>query len=548
VASLKRNSLDIGVLDFETDPFLAGRVPYPFAACIYFSASDYRVIWEPKCVPQVIAMIRKLPPCVLYAHNGGKFDFHYLLEYSNPGTVIIRNGRVVEMHIGRVTLKDSWPLMPFSLATYNKEKVDYAIFEKARRNVPKNKKVITNYLISDCKNLIDLVTGFRAIVGEKDTIGSAAFYNMRKMGIKIVSLNESHDAQFREFYFGGRVEAVQKGIFKGRFNYLDINSAYPFAMKERHPHGADYIMGKKFPRRIKYGPQFIRCIARSEGAFPLRLYSNTGAPLGIDFPRDMEPREYCVTGWEYKAALETNTAKIEKILEVWIPQTMIEFGNYVDTFFEKRAEAKREGDKIAALAYKYLLNSGYGKFAQNPRDFREYCLEEYGVDVDGFDWEADFGAISLWSKPSYHGRGFFDVATGASITGLVRSILWRGACAATNVLYMDTDALACTKASVAMGDKLGQWKVEGIAKTVAIAGKKLYAIEWEKPDSDGETTKIASKGARLSYKEILDICGGKTVKWSNAAPTFSVLEPLEIDEGNRKADGGHFVNRNIRRT
>jgi hypothetical protein len=523
-------SENVGVLDFETDPFLAGRIPFPFAACIYFSADDFALLWESDSrtdfISRVVRALRRLPRCTLYAHNGGRFDFHYLLEYARD-EIEIRNGRVTKMRIGDVTLKDSFPLMPFALEEFRKTPIDYAIFEKRRRESPRNRELITNYLIDDCRDLLELVTGFRAIVGDRDTIGSAAFLQMRELGIEIKSMNETHDAMFRPFYFGGRVQAFEKGILNGPFKYLDINSAYPFAMLESHAHGSEYAHGKKLPPKKLLGNCFVRCIARSRGALPLRAEDGS-----LSFP--VAETEYHATGWEILAGIETGTLDVRQVLDVWMPQSFISFKDYVSHFFALRQQAKNSGDKIKRLAYKYLLNSGYGKFAQNPRDFREYRLAPYGKNVPGFDWETDFGDISLWSKPSYKGFGFFDVATGASITGYVRAMLWKAVCRSKRVLYIDTDAMLCAQSSVPMGDALGAWKLEGIAKRAAIAGKKLYGIEWQKPQ-DGETHRIASKGARLSWSDLLQLCKGEAIIWENDAPTFSIA-------------GAHFVKRRIAAT
>lgn len=521
----------IGTLDFETDPFLAGRIPKPFACCIYFSRDDFAVLWESDSrkdfIRRVIAALRKLPACVLYAHNGGRFDFHFLIPDAEPQILEVRNGRITSMRIGRAILKDSFPLMPFALEEYRKTKIDYSLFERSRRNKPTIRARITDYLIDDCANLHELIIGFRGVVGPRDTIGSAAFFQMRQMGIKIQSLNETHDAMLRPYYYGGRVEAFKKGIFKGRFVYLDINSAYPYAMTHSHAHGSDYVYSERMPRG-KLSTQFIRCVADSKGALPLR---EQGGDLSFPHGR----AEFFATGWEIAAGLETKTLKLVRVLEVWTPQSTINFSGYIETFFAKRRHAKKLGDKIGDLAYKYLLNSGYGKFAQNPRDFKEYCLAKYGRDVRGFDWETDFGAISLWSRPSFRGWGFFDVATSASITGFVRAMLWRAICSSRDVLYCDTDAIICRASRVPLGPTLGHWKIEGRVRRAAIAGKKLYGVEWTKPDDRGQTHKIASKGARLTWGEMLDCCRGKSIIWSNAAPTFSLGNP-------------HFIRRSIRAT
>lgn len=527
---------NIGVLDFETDPFLAGRIPFPFACGIYFGRDDFALLWESDSRADFISRctraISRLPECTLYAHNGGRFDFHFLLEAAKPGTLEIRNGRVTRFQIGKVTLKDSYPLMPFPLEEFRKTPIDYALFEARRRE--KHRAKIESYLLDDCRDLHELVTGFRAIVGDRDTIGSAAFLQMRLRGIEIWHANETHDDMFRPFYFGGRVEAFERGIHEGNYLYLDINSAYPEAMLQRHAHGAEYLHGRALPRFPDIGNCFIRFTGISKGALPVR--SEDGR---LSFPVDDRPRECACTGWEIQAGLETRTLQIDKVIDVWIPQQFICFADYIKHFYELRLAAKNGGDKIKALAYKYLLNSGYGKFAQNPRDFKEYVIAPYGKEVRGFDWETDFGELCLWSRPTYRGFGFFDVATAASITGYVRAKLWRAICASRDVLYVDTDALICSRSSVPLGDQLGQWKLEGRVTRAAIAGKKLYGVQWREPkkhpDGSKETHKIASKGARLTWRDMLDLCRGESIIWKNEAPTFAI-------------NGANFITREIRAT
>jgi hypothetical protein len=255
----------------------------------------------------------------------------------------------------------------------------------------------------------------------------------------------------------------------------------------------------------------------------------------LSFPH-VEGAEVFATGWEIAAGIRTRTLRIRKVIESWIPCSYISFRDYVDNFYALRDAARKSGDEVKRLAYKYLLNSGYGKFAQNPREFREYVLAPYGKAVRGYEWETDFGAVSLWSKPSYCGYGFFDVATGASITGFVRAKLWEAICASKGVIYCDTDAIICSTSKVATGDALGNWKFEGDITRAAIAGKKLYGIEWKDPKAHkGQRYKIASKGARLDWSDMLALCRGETITWENEAPTFAI-------------NGAHFIKREIRAT
>lgn len=510
--------------DSETDPFLFGRIPQPFAWGLLFTDGQRFMTWGKDCTKKFVNYLLDIDyPTEIYMHNGGKFDFHFLLPYANKyEDVKIINGRIATMHIGQVKLIDSFLLMPFALEKFRKTKIDYEIFEKEEREKPENKAKIKSYLMDDCRDLLELVTGFHKIVGKKLTIGGAAFANMKKLGHDIPNLGAHHDEKFRKFYYGGRVQTFKKGIFNKRLKYLDINSAYPYAMTFEHPTGDNYIISDKLPPLKKLGPQFVTLTAISKGALPVREKD------GLHFPSDDMPTFFNVTGWEIKAGLETDTLKILQVHSVYTPAMTQNFKKFITFGFDGRLKAKKEKNKIMDLAYKYLINSGYGKFATDPEKFKEYMFAEFGESIEDYDWETDFNnEVSLWSKPStIDDRSYYDVATAASITGFVRAFLWRSICNCKNVYYCDTDSIICSTHNLPLSEKLGDWKVEGILSKVYIAGKKLYAGYVAKT----KEWKIACKGARLKPIDIKNVALGKTVRWQNIAPTFSVKKEANFIE------------------
>src|SRR5690348_16590904 len=106
----------------------------------------------------------------------------------------------------------------------------------------------------------------------------------------------------KPFYYGGRVECFVKGNKKEKFNVYDINSAYPFAMCERHPWGTLYYTDNRLPPSdARISRSFITLETSSNGAFPYRQGS------GLDFPADAQTRTFHITGWEYIAARDTKT-------------------------------------------------------------------------------------------------------------------------------------------------------------------------------------------------------------------------------------------------
>jgi len=117
-------------------------------------------------------------------------------------------------------------------------------------------------------------------------------------------------------------------------------------------------------------------------------------------------------------------------------------------------------------------------------------------------------------------------------------MLWRAIHSSKGVLYCDTDSIAVEGkgAAVPVGDKLGQWKLEGRFDKAGIAGKKLYIFRGV-ADSEGHRKyKTASKGVRLTNRELWRVAAGGTVRYEAEEPTYST----------HKAPA--FVNRLIGRT
>lgn len=530
---MKLKAEKIGTIDSETDPFMKFRKPVPFSWCIYFNSKNYHVTWGKDSTKDILEIIYNLPKCTLYAHNGGKFDFHFFLGLlDEPPKVTIINGRIATIKIGNVTMKDSLLLIPSALGQYQKTEIDYELFEFDLREA--NKKEIVDYLIDDCKYLLELVKGFHEKLGNKLTIGSCAIMQMEKVGVNIPHYNEHHDTKYRKYYFGGRVEAMKTGTHKKKLLYIDINSAYPNAMLLEHPNSDSYVVSYptvKEIKKIKAGAWFAHVRAISKGALPFRKEDG-----GLSFPRDEIERDYFVTGWEIASGLKTNTLDIKKVIEVRTPQKTQNFKKFVNTFYDARMKAKKNKDKLSTLAYKLLLNSGYGKFCTDPTRFKNWIFYPIGYNPNieepkkyaGYDEGSDVGKFTMWSIPAtITSHSYFDVAVGASITGCVRAFLWETICNVKNPLYCDTDSIVCEAITtkVKTGQKLGQWDIEAKLTEAHIAGKKLYALKQE----DGKW-KVASKGVKFDHKQIIQLCKGKKVKWVNDAPSFSLTRGVTFTE------------------
>jgi len=524
----------IAVLDLETDPFEYGKMVYPFVAGFY-DGETFISWWHEDCVEKSVAYLtdRKDPLCI-YAHNGGRFDFFYYLPYIHDSLRIV-NGRIIQAKLGKHEVRDSYAIMPFALEQYKKTPIDYAHFKRKVRD--KHRDEIVSYLRDDCVDLHTLCVAFRQEFGDKLTIGSASMQQLKKFH-QFKTGSQEYDGKLREkFYYGGRNQVFRSGVVHGNIHVFDVNSMYPSVMRGAlHPLSTGLYRGTTIDERTA----FISCKGRNDGAFCCR--SETG---GLDFTRTFGV--FHTTIHEWNAALETGTFRPQRIIETIGFSVRGSFNEFVDHFYNVRNRAKAEGDKIRTLFYKFVLNSAYGKFGQNPLNYCDWFIthqdelpHEWHECVKSCDaecrekWTPSYmcNEYIIWSRP-LKALHFFNIATGSSITGAARAELLKGLSHATNPLYCDTDSIICESLDMPCSDTdLGSWKLEASGSMAAIAGKKLYAIF----DADGACIKKAHKGARLDGQEILRIARGESIESFNPVPHF-------------KFDGSHtFTRRNITAT
>lgn len=524
--------MKICTLDLETDPFHYGEMVQPFTLGFY-DGSQFVSIWGRDCVERFVDNFLPTRPekLTLYAHNGGRFDFFWFLKYLHGKAKIINN-RIVQASIGKHELRDSYAIIPVPLADYKKDTIDYEIFRESKREAHREK--IIEYLRGDCVYLHELCTAFVKQFGPKLTIGGTAMKEL-KARHSFDETNESTDLEIREkFYYGGRNQVFKAGVIPGPIYVYDVNSMYPFVMKEMlHPVSSAAIHGTE----ISDATAFVSVRGRNHGAFPSRQKDGS-----LDFTR--EKGVFHVTIHEYRAGIETGTFEPQEVIETYDFEQFTCFDTFVDDFYQMRMTAADNGDEINKLFYKLVLNSGYGKFAQNPENYFDWCFSKIGTLPGAWHncyegvceenckmaWEIAFisqNEYILWKRPVRELK-YYNVATGASITGAARSLLLRGLGSTTKPYYCDTDSIICgapLKNITTHQKQLGAWKNELTTpgSTIAVCGKKLYAIydasgNVLKDDSGKE--KKAHKGARLTGQEILRIAKGATIESVNPVPAF----------------------------
>lgn len=578
----KKPPRQLGTYDSETDGFHncqdvhcekchgMGRVPKPFLHGLYIGETDEYIEFE--TIETLIAYVQERP-LLLYAHNGGKFDYHPLRPYMNTDEPIrLINGRIAEFRIGEATFRDSLNIFPNTkLSDFGvKSEIDYSKMEPGVRDIPAVRREISLYLRQDCVGLYEQVLRFKNEYGSRNGVSLTQAGTMMKLwerkyyGQKAPRQTRTQFKRCQPFYYGGRVQCFESGTRTTSFKVADLNSAYPRAMLEKHPISPDCSESRHLPRTddaIRTCLIQLRCTAR--GCFPWRDEETRD----LYFPDDeagprARMRRYHITGWEFLAALETDAVKNIQIERVMTFAQTVSFSDYILPAYEARKKAKDEGDKAGAIFRKYEMNGLYGKFGADPANYAEYVIatedtllqwkqrgyEEYQEWSEG-KWLMAREPSELELEDLTSRWRYYNVATAASITGYVRAQLFRAIYAASGVIYCDTDSIAARDMGrIEYGDELGQWKDEGEYDRYAIAGKKLYAFhlagreEAYAPDEKKPSWKVASKGvnfaAMVSGPEIIaKLAAGETFTHVPQVPTYSIVrqEPL-------------FVKRSITRT
>jgi hypothetical protein len=576
--------------DLETDPFSAGRVPECFLSGVFDGRTHH--VWEGPGAAESCAKWCLKFRGIVYFHNGGNFDFHYLLPFLPLADCrfFMIGKRIVQIKCGAMELRDSYAILPIPLSATG-EKIEIEI-EKLNRNRRRfHMDEIKRYMQGDNSALYHLVSDFIGEFGLNLTLASTAFRVLRKQfGITISRTTSRFDRSLRKHYFAGRVEFTSLGRHRGRFEVYDINSAFPHAMTFPHFYSATYVLGDKLPKKHREQSFYeVDCVAG--GALAQR-----DADGGVSFPRGQG--HFFTTGWELFAGLKSGAIKRLKIRLVMTPRKVRDFGEFVRHYYHGKAEARakaaafeKAGDMVKAYywrgveyRFKLVLNSCYGKFGQDVTRYTDVFWTSHraaGGEAELPDdrhrdtWvpilDDHERGLTLWERPAPRKPGnkgeFYNVAVAASITGKVRAEIHQAMRASRRVLYCDTDSLIGEKVVVPKGEGLGEWKLERVFDVFWCGGKKLYighdaAFPWKKKRptwtkkdfvktrmgkaapyvyvsrlgwTKREAFKMASKGVNLTVEDLIDVCEGKERVSRQAAPTYSLKR------------GTRFIERRVRR-
>lgn len=544
------------MIDSETDPFdnVSEARVLPFLFIVHRDDAEPIIIWDENFDHLIDRLLQALDdiaePYTFYAHNGGKFDFLFLV-HKLRGAVSFKGRGIMEAKIGRHTIRDSFHIIPEKLAAYQKDEFDYSKLKKGVRHLHRDECI--RYCLADCKYLLDIVKGFVAEFGLKLSIGQAAMTELKKH-YTVEKFSEHWDAHIRQFFFGGRVECLRgRGHFVGDYKLYDVNSMYPFVMATmQHP------IGGFFEYDLRVGPPtdatvFVDLTCRNRGAL-------IGRDENMATTANIKHGRFFTTIHEYNMALHHGLISDVDIHFSYDCSMRSDFSQFVLPLYERRsltkkilATMKKEGRDHGAeflsvkkddIFLKLLLNNAYGKFAQNPRSFKEFYITDPD-ELPPAEWMASLETLKdderalyvlpqfeseqywIWCKPCPR-FSFNNVGTAASITGAARAVLLDAIVKAKDPIYCDTDSLICRDLPGVEIHKeaLGAWDIEDEYSSVIVNGKKLYAPWFATPKlgANGQKTeyKVKSKGtAGMSWQDMQSLLVGGAITVPNKGPTLT---------------------------
>lgn len=472
-----------------------------------------------------------------YAHNGGKFDVLFLLrdallkdnEIEILGTKLLElNNALIGLSIKykghQIHFKDSYSLFQSSLKKITKDmkvntskgEIDHDGINVHTYNDQRDK--ILEYHRCDCVGLLECLMLFSKQVYDEFQVNITDCYTAASLSKKIIlsnylntkygiyRLDSSTDEFIRRSYQGGRCECFMLGDVQDVY-YYDFTSLYPYTGTQRLPVGKPKIINETNITNIinNYPMSFVECdvigtkemlrdnlplhgiVKDSKFIFP---YINTPTRMVLF---SQEIRKGLTYGYQYKV-IKCIAFDQECVLR-----------DFFTDCFQKKKNAKQNGDESLTHMWKIIINSGYGFWGYTP--YNKDTLKMYKSN----GWLEYLKKNRLKAvnsvKPYTFARVNSDqfssdtnVAIASAITSyarvLLHSVLNDVKKKGFDIYYCDTDSIMCNlKLSDhsdmikkyrkdQLGDELGTLKNElGLTNkedrcfdTATIVGCKMYSI------------------------------------------------------------------------
>lgn len=315
-------------------------------------------------------------------------------------------------------------------------------------------------------------------------------YRHRFMDCEIVIHTHAKTTKLeRASYHGGRTSAfVQAELTEGPYYKLDVNSMYPFMMRNQElPRSFYKYIDKPGLHTLKYYLKRFAVIARvtllsEEPVYPVKHKGHLLHPTGRF--------DATLTTPELVYALAHG--HVREVFAMAVYRKAVLFRSFVDFFFGLKTQYSKEGDTVKRALAKNFLNHMSGKWGQYSWSWEQTddpLLEDYAIDVKSNLTTGErymvyrFGS-TCWRK-TRTGEGYNAFpAIIAHITAYSRLYLWELLTIAGNghYFYCDTDSLIVDQTGFENlkpyidEDKLGGLKVEEVQDSIDIRCPKVYRM------------------------------------------------------------------------
>lgn len=539
-------------IDIETRQWV-----HPYAVGFY-DGVEYHDFIGPDCIDKAMRFVlqARYSGCWIYAHNGGNFDFTFLLnwllkskqevkyktEITPIGSCMFRLD-VFELdddgdkkHTGedwrvKWTFLDSARLMPIRLDDLGET---FGIGRKVELSMSydelaeeKNRPLMRDYLRQDCvllykavDKLQDIIFGMGGQIGP--TLPSTALDLFRRRFLKEDIYTNRHTVGcesygkgltteckgcghefIRKAYYGGRAEIFRMefdGKTKGHevARLYDVNSMYPACMLEPMPVGPGMVI-EGLTEELVYKNALRKIgIVDCDVEVPADCYL---PPLPI---RQGKSGKLVFPVGRFRGTWDTAELTLlkevgGKILRVhksvWFDEETI-FSRFVHSIYKYRDKSLPTWNKGLDWIAKILLNASYGKFAMREARSKFLIHPDKIEDLEPIDLNAD-----IWKEDVEVSPNYIVPQIAVHVTALARRQLWtilHGVVkAGGRIYYCDTDSVVCSGVELDTSNKLGALKLENTISRASYILPKLYlmeTVEENKRKKKESNIKVKAKG------------------------------------------------------
>lgn len=380
------------------------------------------------------------------------------------------------------------------------EEIEFVALMKAQRDkldlLPPSDVERYCYLECDllrvlCRKLFDAIlqTPYRprAVYGP----GALAAAALEKHGIKkhLAVPPEPVNELTRHAYFGGRFDCAMFGWFSDIWQY-DIKSAYPdqirFLPCLKHAEWAHESAGFERIRPRKFGLYHVEWRVHDESPWP--PFPHRTVQGNVFYP-------YTGSGWyhadEVAAAIAMYDSDQIQITEAWHLEPHCEHVpfDFVDSLYALRKELESTGGYDKGVVIKLILNSLYGKLAQQ-------------VGGRWRTFERDGKKFREQLPPPF--QCFF--WAGAITAGTRAKILRALADNPRDVIGIATDSLVSMRELdfLPLGSELGEWDFKHLCEYIQISNGVYHGI-YDAPEKDAGKIAERARGLGrfvLDYKRV----------------------------------------------